>query len=624
MTATLDELLRTGRPFALLHRPETGLRGRLELLTGTITEPGGTADLPLAERGPDTHSLLAILPFRLIGERGYDHHDDGTPILAISVTEQSEIPAGEVVRAAGRTPIAVDGGRFDPDDDTYEDIVRRVVAHEIGQGTGSNFVIKRAFHTEIPDWSPYTALAFYGRLLAVESGAYWTFLIHTGDRTFVGASPERHVSLDGGTAVMNPISGTYRYPPGGPTLDGVLDFLADGKETNELYMVVDEELKMMSRICTDIRVHGPRLKEMARLAHTEYFIAGNTSHDFRDVLAGTLFAPTVTGSPLESACRVITRFEPAGRGYYAGAAVLVGTDLDGHRRMDSAILIRTADIDRDGRLSIGVGSTLVRDSDPGAETAETAAKVDALLAALRSGERRPRPIPEPGPASSPEVKRALASRNDPLSGFWLGDRDETAAYEGHRLLIIDAEDAFTAMGGQLLRALGFEVTVRRFDQPYDLSGYDLVVVGPGPGDPRATADPKIVHLRRVTEDLLAGDQPFLSICLSHQVLSSALGLPLIRRPDPNQGVRRRIDLFGRDESVFFYNTFTAHTRGEPMTARGRQVEICHDAGTGEVHALRGNGFASVQFHPASVMTRDGQGIVERMVAVALRELDTVS
>ena len=76
---------------------------------------------------------------------------------------------------------------------------------------------------------------------------------------------------------MNPISGTYRYPPAGPHPPGVLDFLADRKEADELYMVVDEELKMMARICSGGgRMLGPDLKEMARLAHTEYLIEGRT------------------------------------------------------------------------------------------------------------------------------------------------------------------------------------------------------------------------------------------------------------------------------------------------------------------------------------------------------------
>ena len=44
-------------------------------------------------------------------------------------------------------------------------------------------------------------LAFFRRLCERESGAYWTFIVHTGTRTFIGATPERHVSLRAGTAV---------------------------------------------------------------------------------------------------------------------------------------------------------------------------------------------------------------------------------------------------------------------------------------------------------------------------------------------------------------------------------------------------------------------------------------
>ena len=70
--------------------------------------------------------------------------------------------------------------------------------------------------------------------------------MHTPERTLVGASPEVHVRMSGNTVVMNPISGTYRYPTGGPDLSDLLRFLADRKETDELSMVLDEELKMMA------------------------------------------------------------------------------------------------------------------------------------------------------------------------------------------------------------------------------------------------------------------------------------------------------------------------------------------------------------------------------------------
>lgn len=619
-------------PFALLHRPESGVAGQMDLLLGKFAEVGGIADLPAPEIGrPDTHELLAVLPFRLIGERGYDYHDDGAPVLAMSVAEQHLVSVGEVLAQVVEWPIEVAGGRFDLDDDHYGEIVRRVLAEEIGQGSGSNFVIKRAFRSEITNWSVRTALALFGRLLGMEPGAYWTFLIHSGDRTFIGASPERHVSLGAGTTVMNPISGTYRYPSAGPTLAGVLDFLADSKEANELYMVLDEELKMMSRICErGTRVRGPQFKEMAHVAHTEYLIEGYSTRDFRDVLRETLFAPTVTGSPLESACRVITRFEPAGRGYYAGVAVLVGTDGGGAQRMDSAIMIRTADIDSAGQMSVGVGSTLVRDSDPAAEAAETKAKAAGLLAVLHSTASHVT-LASSGPrfGAHPQVRAALSERNVPLSDFWLGTADSTARgtdHTGGKLLIIDAEDTFTAMGSQMLAALGFQVIVRRFDQPYLIDGQDLVVVGPGPGDPRDVQHPKIAHLRQAVRTLLERGAPFLSVCLGHQLLSSLLGLHLVRRNTPNQGVRRRINLFGHDESVYFYNTFAAYSDVDLLDSplgRGA-VEVCRDHVTGEVHALRGNGFASVQFHPASVMTRNGLAVLDRLITELLSPSDATT
>ncbi len=47
---------------------------------------------------------------------------------------------------------------------------------------------------------------------------------------------------------------------------------------------------------------GAFLKPMGHLAHTEYLLAGRSDADPRDVLRATLFAATVTGSPLETAC----------------------------------------------------------------------------------------------------------------------------------------------------------------------------------------------------------------------------------------------------------------------------------------------------------------------------------
>jgi 2-amino-4-deoxychorismate synthase len=289
-------------PFALLRRRTPGHdHDTVEVLIGAVHEAGSLADIPVADR-----PSLALIPFRQIRERGFDVRDDGTPLSVLVADETYELPLAEALEALPAHDVRVEGGAFDVDDEEYAGIVRRVIEDEIGRGEGANFVIRRTYTGRIPGFGRADALALFRRLLAGERGAYWTFVVHTGERTLVGASPEVHVRMSGGTVVMNPISGTFRYPPEGPTPETLLSFLGDRKEREELSMVVDEELKMM---CTvgDMGgvVIGPRLKEMAHLAHTEYELRGRSSLDVREVLKETMFAATVTGSPVQNACRVI-------------------------------------------------------------------------------------------------------------------------------------------------------------------------------------------------------------------------------------------------------------------------------------------------------------------------------
>ncbi|WP_329015576.1 chorismate-binding protein [Streptomyces sp. NBC_00690] len=614
--------------FALLHRPSVTGPDAVEVVEGSVTFPTTLADIPLPPApGPQAgegaqHDVLVIVPYRQLIERGFACADDGTPLVAMTITRQQQLPLAEALPRLPSVPTRLADGDFDVDDQTYEEAVRSVIKEMIGTGEGSSFVIKRTFVADITDYGAHSAPALFRRLVERESGAHWTFLIHTGTRTLVGASPERHVSLHHGIAVMNPISGTYRYPPSGPTLEGVLEFLRDRKETDELYMVLDEELKMMGRICDrGGRVIGPQLREMAQLAHTEYLIEGATDHDVRDILRETMFAPTVTGSPLESACRIIRKYEPGGRGYYSGAVALIGRDAYGSSVMDSAILIRTADISTAGRVGISVGATIVRHSDPGSEAAETRAKAAGLLAAFNEVPRRF--------AGHPSVRKALEQRNAPIGTFWLsGDARQAGAHPqlaGRRAIVVDAEDAFTSMLDQQLRSLGLEVTVRRFDEDCSLEGYDFVVMGPGPGDPQDQTHPKMRYLDATVETLLRRRQPFFSVCLSHQILGLRLGLPLRQKAAPSQGVHREIDLFGATERVGFYNTFALTCEGDAFIAAGvGLVRVSRDAVNGEVHALRGPGFASMQFHPESVLTQGGPRIVGAALADVLASASSMA
>ncbi|PBC99640.1 phenazine biosynthesis protein phzE [Streptomyces sp. Ag82_O1-15] len=618
----LLDLLDDPRPFALLRRRTPGHdHDTVELLLGPVSTCDRLADLP--DEG------LALVPFRQIRERGFDVRDDGTPLAVLTPEETHVLPLERALAELPSHEVRVTGGGFDVADEEYAGIVGRVLEEEIGRGEGANFVIRRTYEGAIAGFGRADALALFRRLLVGERGAYWTFVVHIGERTLVGASPEVHVRMSGGTVVMNPISGTYRYPAEGPCSDDLLGFLADGKEIEELSMVVDEELKMMCTVGDRGGVViGPRLKEMAHLAHTEYELRGRSSLDVREVLKETMFAATVTGSPVQNACRVIERHEVGGRGYYAGALALIGRDAGGAQTLDSPILIRTADIDADGRLRVPVGATLVRGSDPAGEVAETHAKAAGVLAALGVVEAGARVEGvRPRLADDPRVRAALDGRRASLAPFWLRMQEQARELEGHAL-VVDAEDTFTAMLAHVLRSSGLEVTVRRYDEPGLREAVRAhegpLVLGPGPGDPLDLDDPKMRFLRELTAEVIGGHgHGVLGVCLGHELIAAELGLEIVRKEVPYQGAQTEIDLFGRAETVGFYNSFVAHCDEETaaeLSAHG--IEVSRTEG-GEVHALRGPGFAGVQFHPESVLTLNGTAVVRELVG-RLRGAGTLS
>lgn len=601
-------------PFALIRRAD---EDSVELLEGPVEEFELLADLPT-----EHDELLALVPYRQLRERGDACYDDGAPLLAMRIISRGSVEISALPEAI--TPVLRDGA-FDVDDDTYGRAVKTILDEEIGAGEGSNFVLRRTFVGQCDD-ARATAYGAFRALLSREKNAYWTFLIDTGRGLLVGATPERHVSLRDGVAVMNPISGTFREPPATAPRERVLAFLADPKEREELAMVVDEELKMLAEV-GDLggRVVGPFLKEMANLAHTEYYIEARTTLDPRAILRTTMFAPTATGSPLRNALRVIDRHETGGRGYYGAVAALIGRDAAGEPTMDAPLLLRVAYLDPDGTVRVPVGATLVRGSDAPGEVRETYAKAAGVLRAfgVDFGSMLVRPAAgQPAEAETaqvwsrdPEVTAVLAARNANLSPFW-----RTAHAPGslavpelrdRRVLIIDNEDAFTSMLAVQLRALGLAVVRTPFDEvrPADLDAADLVVLGPGPGDPRDTAVERIAAVRGFARELLAECRPVLGVCLGHQALCLELGFEVRRLPLALQGTQHTLDLFGADETVAFYNSFAAEQPAAPVL----DVRTALIPGGPYVAAMRGPAFGGIQFHPESILTLDGLGVLRREI-----------
>jgi phenazine biosynthesis protein phzE len=601
-------------PFALLRR-HGGTE--VEVLTGDVVDVDLLRDIPL-----DGAPVLAVVPFRQARERGFTVHDDGAPLRCLVVRESERVPLSDAVAALPREPVAAEPLGFDIPDAEYADTVSRVIDDEIGQGAGANFVVMRRFEARTEAGPVPTLTSWFRALLTHEVGSYWTFAVHAPapgaePLSLAGATPERHLTLHDGVARMNPISGTYRHPASGPTRDGVLEFLRDTKENEELFMVVDEEMKMMSALCPDGgRIVGPYLKQMARLSHTEYLLEGRTAVDPRDALRLTMFAPTVTGSPMENACTVITRHEARPRGYYSGFLALFEPDDVGYS-LDAPILIRTAYLHDGGRVTVPAGATLVRHSVPEHEVAETRAKAAGVLASLGLVPRGAGPDAVVDLNAQPGVAEALTARNGQLAEFWVRPQDtKKSPLAGRDVLVVDHEDQFTTMLAHQLRHLGMNARVVRWDAVDDVLSDDLVVLGPGPGDPRDHADPRIAAVvRRIHERVTAG-LPLLAVCLSHQVLAGLAGFPLRALSSPRQGVRLHADVFGTTAAIGYYNTFGAQLTTVSAAAADNPVarlalEPSVDA-DGVLTALRGSGVASVQGHLESVLSADGLAVLDTL------------
>ncbi|GAB3792610.1 anthranilate synthase family protein [Nocardioides ungokensis] len=633
MSSTTDaraaiEALQGHEAWAIIRRStRAGDRDTVGLVGGRRHVVESILDVPLEQGVPDDGHIadrLVGIPFRQVRERGFEAHDDGTPLVVVDVETEREFSVAEVIEAIDDTGIEfADRGGFDIDDHDYGKLVGSIIEDEIGQGEGANLVIGRHYRATVADWGRDKALTVFRRLLERERGAYWTFVFFTGDRYLIGASPERHVSIHGGDVRMNPISGTFRIPRDGDVKAQLLDFLHDEKEIYELFMVVDEELKMMCDICNEGgQVLGPFLKPMSRLVHTEYLLAGRTSRDPREVLRDTMYAATVTGSPVENACRLITQYESEGRGYYGAALAVLGRDPVGGPVVDSPIVIRTADVDLDGNLTVTAGATLVRDSDPAYEVAETHAKAGGILSAF--GLVPPAPAPGANVAelvSDEDVLLALNARNRRLSRFWLTDQGGSAPdprLAGRSAVILDGEDDFVNMLRHLLGVLGMTSTVVRHEEYVEgaLDGFDLVIVGPGPGDPRDGDDPKMARLRAAVARLLEQGRPFLAVCLGHQALCHQLGIPLAYKDIVFQGTQSPVSIDGRTERVGFYNTFVGRVAVDAATTAGlpEGVSVEADPESGDVHLVRGPHYRGIQFHAESILTENGYDLVHDLVS----------
>lgn len=611
-SATIQRYRDRNLPFAIIQK-----QGEDEpcIMSGSMLTLDHLADIPREKRtqeGESGFDTLAIIPFSQARESGMEVKEDGSKILCMQIKEQTRLQMQDLLAALPDEDIVLeDGIQYSETEEEYAGIVRRVIEEQIKEGNMCNCVISTKANATIVGMDTGKALNIFKKILLKEFGSYMTFFFYDGESYHIGASPERQVTVDHGEVTMNPISGTFRKENGEIDREKFIAFLQSPKEQNELFMCMDEEIKQMAQMCEKGGiVIGPLLKEMSKVVHTEYELVGKSEKDHIDLLRMSLHAPTVTGSPRQAAHRSIAAMESTGREYYAGTFALSGHHADGTEFLDSAIMIRAMNILSNGLISMRVGSSIVRDSVPAEEARECRAKLAGIIASLMANSSSDA-APQLPLMMDEEIRSLLAQRNITLNRYQMEDQEDKdliiPELKGKTITVIDNEDHFSHMIGHMATAMGAVVQVVSYsDYNEDDCTADIVIVGPGPGSPMDPSCEKMRKVQGVTSQLKAKKRRFLSICLGHQILCDQLGLPLQKKKDPAQGMQRRIDLFGEAEDLAFYNTFIAKN-----DRKIEGIDVSSDPETGEIFAVRGTHFSGFQFHPESIMSRNGFNILSR-------------
>jgi len=428
------------------------------------------------------------------------------------------------------------------------------------------------------------------RRLKEQNPSPYGFLMNLGDDEWlVAASPEMYVRVEGDRVETCPISGTIAR--GRDPLDDasqILALLNSEKDESELTMCTDVDRNDKSRICVpgSVKVIGRRQIELySRLIHTVDHVEGRLrpEMDALDAFLTHTWAVTVTGAPKAKAMMFLEAHERTARAWYGGAVGKVGFNGS----LNTGLTLRTIRI-KDGHAEVRVGATLLWDSDPVAEEAETELKASAFLDALRAPrETRPVSVGEP-----PILDR--------------------------RVLLIDHMDSFVhtlanylrQTGAQVVtRRAGFELSEIRDDEP------DLVVLSPGPGRPEDFAVAETIGA------VIDMGLPLFGVCLGLQAIVEQAGGTLGQLDTPMHGKPSEVRVLGGRLFEGVPPRFKAG-RYHSLFARREDIpealEVTAVSEDGVVMGIehRSRPIAAVQFHPESIMSLDdavGMRLIENVV-----------
>ena len=195
----------------------------------------------------------------------------------------------------------------------------------------------------------------------------------------------------------------------------------------------------------------------------------------------------------------------------------------------------------------------------------------------------------------------------------------------NKILVIDNYDSFVYNLAQLLGELGTLPNVIRNDKititEIRKMCPDGIVISPGPGHP---ADKKSFGVCGEVITALGPDIPILGVCLGHQGIAQVYGGKVINAKRVVHGKTSSIEYFG--DSLFdeLHNPFVA-TRYHSLVVDRKSIPPCLEITAtslddGEIMGLKHRNYPihGVQFHPESVLTKEGSKILLNFISLLKR------
>ena len=187
------------------------------------------------------------------------------------------------------------------------------------------------------------------------------------------------------------------------------------------------------------------------------------------------------------------------------------------------------------------------------------------------------------------------------------------------ILMIDNYDSFTYNLVQYLGELGQDLQVVRNDamavSELAALGPTHVVVSPGPCTPNE-AGVSVEAIRH-----FAGKVPVLGVCLGHQSFAQAFGGTIRRADKLMHGKTSMIRHNGREIFAGMSQPFEA-TRYHSLVVDRDSLPDCfevmaHSEDDSEIMGMRHRDYPiwGVQFHPESILTREGMHLLKNFVNV---------